>query len=128
MQIKSNIGFCREGKLEYPEKKTSWCRVEKQQTQPTYDTKSGNALLPSVQHQPSVVVFWFIDNIHCAVNYASINNELGKCLHSVPAGDETKNVSNSFRFAVLVQTILTNRPFYSCLLSDQAYEWLRGCR
>ena len=21
-----------------------------------------------------------------------------------------------------------NRPFYSCLLSDQAYEWLRGCR
>ena len=21
-----------------------------------------------------------------------------------------------------------NRPFYSCLFSDQAYEWLRGCR
>ena len=21
-----------------------------------------------------------------------------------------------------------NRPFYSCLRSDLAYEWLRGCR
>ena len=25
-------------------------------------------------------------------------------------------------------TICYNRPFYSCLLSDLAYEWLRGCR
>ena len=24
--------------------------------------------------------------------------------------------------------LITNRPFYSCLLSDLAYEWQRGCR
>ena len=24
--------------------------------------------------------------------------------------------------------VTANRPFYSCLLSDPAYEWQRGCR
>ena len=38
---KSNFGFSGEGKPEYPEK-TSRCRVENQQTQPTFDTGSGN--------------------------------------------------------------------------------------
>ena len=36
-----NVGFRGEGKPEYPEK-TSRCRVETQQTQPTYDTESRN--------------------------------------------------------------------------------------
>ena len=40
-QIKSNVGFWGEGKPEYLEE-TSRCRVENQQTQPTYDAESGN--------------------------------------------------------------------------------------
>ena len=42
-QIKSNqmLVFEGRGKPEYPEK-TSWSRVENQQTQPTYDAESGN--------------------------------------------------------------------------------------
>ena len=41
-QIRSNGGFfLGEGKPEYPEK-TSRCREENQQTQPTYDARSGN--------------------------------------------------------------------------------------
>ena len=39
--IKSNFGFWGEGKPEYLEK-TSGCRVDNQQTQPTFDTRSGN--------------------------------------------------------------------------------------
>ena len=40
--MKVNQVKCRgEGKPEYPEK-TSRCRVENQQTQPTYDAESGN--------------------------------------------------------------------------------------
>jgi len=48
--IKSNFGFWREGKPEFPEK-TSWCRVGNQQTQPTFDAGFGSrsrALAPPV--------------------------------------------------------------------------------
>ena len=39
---KSNFGFWRKGETpEFPEK-TSRCRVENQQTQPTFDARSGN--------------------------------------------------------------------------------------
>ena len=30
--------------------------------------------------------------------------------------------------AYIVQGACSNKPFYSCLLSDPAYEWQRGCR
>ena len=35
---------------------------------------------------------------------------------------------SSFCFADVDVLPMQNRPFYSCLLSDLAYEWLRGCR
>ena len=41
-QSKSNVGFWGEGKTRVPGEKTSRSRVENQQTQPTYDSESGN--------------------------------------------------------------------------------------
>ena len=41
-QIKSNVGFWGEGKTGVPGEKTSRSRVANQQTQPTYNAKSGN--------------------------------------------------------------------------------------
>ena len=38
--------FEERGKPEYPEK-TSWCRVENQQTQPTYDARSHHCAIPA---------------------------------------------------------------------------------
>ena len=41
-QIKSNIGFCGEGKNRVPGEKPLRFRVESQQTQPTNEAESGN--------------------------------------------------------------------------------------
>ena len=41
-QIKSNVGFWGEGKTRVPGGRTSWSKVENQQTQPAYGVETGN--------------------------------------------------------------------------------------
>ena len=53
-----------EGKPEYPEK-TSWCREENQQTQPTFDTGSGNRTRATLVGGEC--------SHHCAIPYFSID-------------------------------------------------------
>ena len=43
-------------------------------------------------------------------------------LENIPGKRETVSIS----IDVIIKEI--NKPFYSCLLSDPAYEWQRGCR